>query len=139
MRVALEAAERDDVRGKPGSVNSWVNNVLSGGYRQYRTGGTWSPAVDIYESRDDFYVAAELAGVDPGGIGISTDGETLTITGRRPGPQLPDDCTEVRVHVMEIEQGSFERTVEIPGPADVEGLRATFRCGVLWIRIPRRN
>ena len=139
MKVALDAAQRGDARDKSRGVNTWVNNVLSGGYHRYRPADTWLPAVDIYESRDDFYVVAELAGVDAEGIGISTDGCTLTITGERPGPQLPDDCTEVCVLVMEIERGSFERTVELPGQADVEGLRATFRCGVLWIRIPRRT
>ncbi len=138
MTLTVDAAHQGDSAPTEPGVSKWVDNVL-GGYHRYRSGDTWSPAVDIYESRDDFYVIADLAGIDVASIAIRTKGRMLTITGSRPVPQLPSRRGKVRMHVMEIDQGPFERTVEIPGRSDPADFEAILRCGLLWIRLPKRS
>ncbi len=139
MELTLDAADVGDASAQGPGVNRWVDDVLSGGYHRYRPTDTWAPAVDIYESRDDVYVVADLAGVLADSIGICSEGLTLTITGTRKPPQLPDGCDEVCVHVMEIDQGPFERTVPLPSKVATDRVEAAFRRGLLWIRLPRRH
>ena len=135
MTMTSSAAHHSDpTRPVPGG-DKWVDSVLGSGYHHYRASGTWSPAVDVYESRDDFYVLADLAGVSADSVNIRMKGRTLTITGSRFAPQLP--CQ--RMHVMEIDQGPFARTVEIPGEDDVGNVEAVFRSGLLWVRVPKRS
>ena len=137
MELALDAADQGDMSARGPGTNRWVDDVLSSGYHRYRPTDTWSPAVDIYESRTDVYVVADLAGVLASGIDICSEGRCLTITGTRRSPQLPDGCTEVCAYAMEIDQGPFKRIVEIPSEVDVDGVEASFQRGLLWIRLPR--
>lgn len=139
MLVTVEAAHHGEPGSPPPDVSKWVDNVLGSSYHGYRSGDTWSPAVDVYESRNYFYVVADLAGVQTSSIGILAKGRGLTITGLRPTPELPGQGGKVRMHMMEIDQGPFKRTIEVPGEADVTNFEATFRFGFLWIRIPRRS
>lgn len=139
MLPTVEAAHQDDPSSLEPGIGRWVDNVLGGGYHGYRSGGTWSPAVDVYEDAGYFYAVVDLAGVHAGGIGIRAEGQALTVTGSRPGPQLPGQKGKVLMHLMEIDQGPFERTIGMPDQADVNSIEATFRSGFLWIRLPRRR
>ena len=42
-----------------------------------------------------------------------------------------------RVHLMEIDHGRFRRAIELPGDVDVASIEASYRCGYLWIRLPK--
>jgi len=138
MEVTLDASDLGDPSTQGPGVNKWVDDALSSGYHRYRPTDTWAPAVDIYESRHTVYVVADLAGVLPDSIGINSEGRTLTITGTRKAPKMPDGCDEVCVHLMEIDQGPFERTVPLPSDVATDCIEAAFRQGLLWIRLPRR-
>ena len=43
----------------------------------------WTPAVDVYQDKDQFTVRVELAGLKKQEIDISLHGDTLTIAGER--------------------------------------------------------
>jgi HSP20 family molecular chaperone IbpA len=43
----------------------------------------------------------------------------------------------IRVHLMEIDHGSFCREVELPENVDRDLIRASYRNGMLWIEIPK--
>jgi len=45
--------------------------------------GTWAPAVDIKEEKDQFIVHADIPGVDISDIHISLENNLLTIQGKR--------------------------------------------------------
>ena len=44
---------------------------------------------------------------------------------------------KVRVHLMEIDHGSFSREVELPPDIVADKIMATYRSGMLWIEIPK--
>src|SRR3990170_1195079 len=46
-------------------------------------GGTWSPAVDVYESQENLILKAELPGVDQGDIELRVDSNRISIKGER--------------------------------------------------------
>jgi len=49
----------------------------------YHLAGTWSPAVDIYETETEFLVKAEIPEVKQAEIDIRVKGNTLSIEGER--------------------------------------------------------
>ena len=44
---------------------------------------------------------------------------------------------DVRPHLLEQRPGPFERRVQLPIPVQVDRIRATYRDGVLEIRLPK--
>src|SRR6516162_7596266 len=52
----------------------------------FRTPGSlrnWSPALDVYETKDDFTVVVELPGLKKEAIDVSLHGDILTVSGER--------------------------------------------------------
>ena len=119
-------------------VQSEMNRALDAYFgRPARPGAmdrVWTPAIDIYETRDDLVVTAELPGVKETDVRLSIVGDTLTLRGQRtPDSQVKEESC----HRIERWTGSFERHIELPIPVQPEKVRATYRDGVLDIRLPR--
>jgi HSP20 family protein len=90
----------------------------------------------ISEDAAGVLVEAGLPGVDPESLEILTTGDTLTLKGER------ERVTEegiVREHRRERWSGRFARSVNVPGGFDPDGVEATYRHGVLRVRLPRRE
>jgi len=95
---------------------------------------SWPPALDIWETKDDLVVAVELPGVNEKDIHLSIVGDTLTLRGRR-GPN--GDVGEENYHRTERWSGNFERQIRLPIPVRADKVRASYRDGVLEIRLPK--
>lgn len=122
-------------------IDNWVEHVLGAGYRRYCPGGPWAPAINLYESDTQYCLVADLAGIAADEIDIRVEGGSLILSGARLTPKPPKSCGRVRVHLMEIDHGRFCRQVELPKDADVsdvEAINATYRCGLLWVQIPKK-
>jgi HSP20 family protein len=92
------------------------------------------PAMNVWTNEDGAVVTAELPGLDPNDIDISVVNDTLTIKGKR----NPDDCGEdVRFHRRERGCGSFSRSFQLPFQVEPGKVGATFKNGVLEIKLPR--
>ncbi len=96
----------------------------------------WQPAADVYETEKAIVVRLELAGVVPGEVQVSVDGEILRIRGRRE-PRLDADAQ--RLHQMEIAFGPFERALRIGIPFDRERVSAQIEEGFLRVTLPKRS
>jgi HSP20 family protein len=119
-------------------VQSEMNRALDTYFgRQARPGAmerVWAPAIDIYETKDDLVVTAELPGVKETEVRLSIVGDILTLRGQR----LPDNqIKEENYHRIERWSGSFERHIQLPIPVQPEKVRASYRDGVLDIRLPK--
>jgi HSP20 family protein len=105
--------------------------------RQTRPGTVervWTPTIDIYETKDDLVVTAELPGVKETDVRLSIVGDTLTLRGQR---QPDSQVKEESYHRIERWSGGFERHIQLPIPVQSEKVRATYRDGVLEIRLPK--
>lgn len=92
------------------------------------------PAVDIQETAEEYVIHADVPGVSPKDMKVSLMGDTLTIRGERKLSQANGSRHRVeRVH------GSFERTFQLTAPVRGDTIRATFRDGVLEIRVPKAD
>ena len=139
MGQTLRAAQKDELGPAAGKISKWVDHVLGQNYHKYSPSETWSPALNVYEDSSRYVVVVDLAGMRSDGIDIQVDKGVMTISGRRPAPVLPDIGEHMRMHIMEIDNGPFSRTLKLPPTVDAEAIEASYRSGLLWIRIPKRT
>ncbi len=65
--------------------------------------------------------------------------DNVLIRGRRgKSPIPPDGVRAIAVHLMEIDHGTFCRSVEIPANVDATGISATYKEQLLWVWLPKR-
>ena len=122
---------------------------------------TWTPSVNLYETAESYLVCADLAGVDKEKIDVEVVEQVLKLKGTRTVPTYEDgqgnvvpqagptgggtaggaapasEHRRVRIHLMEIDHGSFCREVELPEDVDRERIAANYRNGMLWIELPK--
>ena len=96
--------------------------------------GVWAPAVDMYETKNDLVVAVELPGVNEKEINLSITGDVLTLRGER---AQSEEVKQDSFHRGERWVGKFERTLPLPFPVQADKVNATYRDGVLTIRLPK--
>ena len=96
----------------------------------------WVPSVDIYETETDFIVLMDASGIDPDQLSVVVERRAVTVSGQRMLP-VPDLICCVRVHQIEMEHGSFERTISLSVPIDVTKTRSKCRNGLLSITLPK--
>ena len=53
------------------------------------------------------------------------------------GTAAPAEHRRIRIHLMEIDHGSFCREVELPEDVDRGRISASYRNGMLWIELPK--
>jgi len=93
--------------------------------------GAWSPSVDIRELPDKYIVLADMPGVEPETVEVSSEKDTLTIAGAR-RDRLRTAGVPFR---LERPTGRLRRSIRLPGPYDRSNISTHVRDGVLEIRI----
>jgi HSP20 family protein len=96
----------------------------------------WAPPVDVYETRDDLVVAAEVPGVSEKDIHLSITGDMLTLKGER---QFAQEANQDGYYRSERWWGKFERTLQLPIPVQADKVRAQYRDGVLTVKLPKAD
>jgi HSP20 family protein len=95
---------------------------------------TWEPLVDMYETPDDVVLNFELPGVSEKDISLTLTGDVITVQGERPFSQPLNDHSYLHV---ERAYGKFARSLRLPMPVEVSHVGATYRNGVLQVRVPK--
>jgi len=99
-----------------------------------RRSGDFVPAVDIFEEGSDVVIRAELAGLKKEDIKVEVAGNTLTLSGEKRGEEKVQKKDYYRV---EQSYGSFSRTLELPEGCKAEEVKASYKDGLLEIRVPK--
>ncbi len=92
----------------------------------------WKPQMDIFETRNEIVIQAEIAGVSKEDIIIEVSNKAIKISGNRAGSH-PDRTATYRL--AEIQFGQFERVLYLPSVIDVEKVTATFLNGFLELTL----
>jgi len=95
----------------------------------------WRPQIDIYETREEIVILAEIAGVPRDEISLEISPRMAKISGVREGGPREEDA---RYRLAEIPCGHFERNLTLPVPIDMEKVSAICRNGILEIRLAKR-
>ena len=100
--------------------------------REYRP--TFSPRVDLIDSKKDFVIRADVPGLDRDELDITINSEVVTIKGERKAEESSEDeCFYCR----ESSYGSFERTVALPEKIVTNKAKASLKNGVLKLSLPK--
>lgn len=94
----------------------------------------WAPAADMYETKNEVVITAELPGLGEKDIHLSITGDLLTIQGER---QWTGDVQDASHYRRERWFGKFERTFSLPMPVESGQIKATYRDGVLTVKLPK--
>jgi len=98
------------------------------------TGRTWAPPVDMYETKDDVVLALEVPGIREKDVAVSITGDLLSVKGER---RFEQEVKEQELLHVERAYGKFERLIQLPMPVQADRVKATYRDGVLEIRMPK--
>jgi HSP20 family protein len=91
------------------------------------------PPVNLHETTDGYVLTAEIPGLRSEDVGVTVEGDRVTLSGER-RIEHPEDAS---FHRRERRSGAFRRTLELPSEVDAEKVQAVYRNGVLVIRVPK--
>jgi|SRR3989344_2614436 len=94
----------------------------------------FSPAMDVYQDKDNVYVETPLAGVDPKDVDITVENDILIVKGEM---KKESEVDEKNYYRKEIRSGSFYRSVALPSRVMAEKAQADSKDGMLKITIPK--
>ncbi len=94
----------------------------------------WTPALDVFEEKENFVLKAELPGMKKEDIEVSFHDGSLSISGER---QSETKHADAEVYRAERFFGRFQRSVTLPAPVAVDKVKAAYKDGVLTITLPK--
>lgn len=109
-----------------GRARGWFGSGLSGR-------GAF-PAMNVLRDDAGYVLRFEVPGLEAEEISLQSQGQTLTISGKR-----GQDAAFGSLHRSERWAGEFQRSIELPRDLDPGGATAEYRRGVLTIRVPVRE
>jgi len=92
------------------------------------------PAIDIYEEGDSVVAKVELPGMKKEDISVEINNGILKIAGEKKREEKVEKKNYYRI---ERSSGSFERRISLPVETQADKAKATFKDGVLQIKIPK--
>ncbi len=92
------------------------------------------PAVNVGEDRENFYIRAELPGVESEKLDIDCVEGSLVIRGER---TIAPEEEEISYHRREREGGTFRRIIPVPERVDPDKVSADLKNGVLTVVLPK--
>lgn len=119
-------------------MNKMFNSSLAG-WGDRDTGlleGVWSPAIDVYDSKDNVMVKADIPGMKKEEIEVSVHGDTLIIKGEKKQEKEVKEKDYVRTERF---YGSFNRAITLPGAVDASKVNASYKNGVLELVLPKKE
>jgi len=109
--------------------NSWYPYT----YRDSWDDGA-SVSLDAYYTADALVIKGSLPGVKPEEVGITLNGDTLTIRGET---NKEEDTEDNGYLYRERQYGSFYRSVSLPRGLKTDKTEADFEDGVLTVTVPK--
>ncbi len=105
--------------------------------------GTFSPRVDISETKENVFVRAEMPGMKAEDVKITLSEGMLTLRGSKKrkggGDAAHHEENEESFIRLERSHGEFVRQFALPNNLNEDAVEATFADGVLEIKIPKRE
>jgi HSP20 family protein len=93
------------------------------------------PPLNVFSDQGGYVVRMEVPGVAPESLAIEANGRTLTVSGKREVAPPPGGS----FHRREREAGQFSRSLQLPAELDLAKAEATYKHGVLSVRVPKKD
>ena len=110
---------------------SSISNEL---FTPLSSSGLLKPELDVAVTDKEYSITVEVPGVSDKDVKIEIVGNTMTIRGEKKQEKAEEEKDYYRV---ERSYGSFQRVLSLPEDANQDDVKATFKNGVLTIKMPR--
>ena len=138
-QVPVRREQSEPVR----SLQNDINRAFDSFWRSFdlpwpSTSSSWSlsmPSVDVSETDKEIEVTAELPGMDEKDIDVSLAEGVLTIRGEK---RSEVEKKQKDYYLQERTFGSVERVIPLPDTVDLDTANATFKNGVLTVKLAKR-
>jgi len=95
-----------------------------------------SPAIDLVDDKDNFKVEVEMPGMGEEDVKVSIHDGYLNIRGEKSTSKQDKGKNYI---IREISYGNYDRSIALPDSVDVDQAKASFKKGMLWVTIPKKN
>lgn len=95
-----------------------------------------STSIDMFEEGDNLVIKAEIPGMKKEEISIDFAGDVVTISGEK---KTEEKTQRKDYYRLERSFGSFTRKLQLPVEIQVDKAKASFKDGVLEIRMPKSD
>ena len=92
------------------------------------------PQINLLDRGDSYVLTAEIPGMNPDELEVTTASGCLTIKGNR---QPPDEAREESFRRKERFTGPWQRTIQLPDRVRDDELKADYSNGILRITLPK--
>lgn len=123
-----------DVFSEMDRLRREMNNLFSG-YQQ-TVGNATFPLMNVYDSKDNLIVTAELPGLAKDQVMITFSDNVLTLSGELKALPNTKGMAIVR---RERSEGEFEKTLRIPTKVKQDAISASFANGILTVTLPKAD
>jgi HSP20 family protein len=107
---------------------------LADGQRTTEFFDGWTPAIDLYEDKENLFVKVELPGLKKDEIEVSMHDGTLSISGER---KAATEDSSNQTFRSERFFGRFHRSLALPKPVAVDKIKASYKDGILTVTLPK--
>jgi HSP20 family protein len=94
----------------------------------------WEPAVEMYETDGEVVVKAELPNIDPKQVDITVTNDAITVKGET---RQEEEKKGRNYYRRELRYGTFTRTLPLLTEVKSAEAKATYKDGVLEVKIPK--
>jgi HSP20 family protein len=94
----------------------------------------WTPSCNVSETAEEYRIEAELPGVKEADVEVNIENGVLTLRGER---REEKEEKGKKYHRVESSYGSFMRSFTLPEDGDEEKITASYKDGLLIVRVPR--
>jgi HSP20 family protein len=98
------------------------------------TAMVWEPAVEMYETDNDVVVKASLPNIDPKSVDITVTNDAITLKG---ATKVEEEQKGRNFYRRELRYGTFARTLPLTTEVKSAEAKATYKDGILEVRIPK--
>ena len=93
-------------------------------------------AGEVEETDKEIVVRLELPGMEKEDCQITVEGNVLYVSGEK---RVERSSHQSTYHVMERAYGSFQRTIALPRNVFADKAKASYKNGVMTVRLPKSN
>ncbi|UUZ81817.1 Hsp20/alpha crystallin family protein [Paenibacillus sp. P26] len=116
-----------------------LDRIFNGDFSIFKTGldrqNLGNLNVDVYETETEVVATCDIPGLErKEDVSIDIENNVLSISGTI---NRVHEVSEENMHRQERYVGRFHRAVGLPASVAVEGVKATYKNGVLEIRMPK--
>ena len=121
--------------------DGWLANQLTSVWKDFARDLNGSshphitPTADLVEDNDNYQFFFEMPGLKSDSVDVRVEEGRLVIEAERVRPEW---SKETQVHLNERTYGPMRRTFKLPEDAVIDGISASYRDGILNVRVPKK-